>query len=284
MEGELSQPGFKPINIRELMMEKNPSLGRMIPGFIYRLMHRIMRLDFMNDFMQKYGHLTGIDFVEASVKDFEITEKIYGLENIPKEGTFIFASNHPLGGFDSLLLMSNVYKQLGDFRFLVNDVLMKIPNLRPVFVPINKYGGNSRIAARMLEEAYQSGKQILIFPSGLASRRVKGKVVDLDWQKHFISKAVQYKRDVIPVYISGRNSGRFYWLAKARTMLGIKWNLEMFLLPDETYRHRKKTVSLYFGPPIPWATFDRSKSPNDWAAWVKVIVYRLPDSPDFEIS
>jgi putative hemolysin len=266
---------FKPINIRELMMEKNASLGRLIPGFIYKMIHNIMRLDFMNGFMKRYGHLSGVSFVEAAVKDFEITEEISGLDRVPQGGRYIFASNHPLGGFDSLLLMASVHRHMGAFRFLVNDVLMKIPNLRPVFVPVNKYGGNSRMAARMVEDVYASDMQVLIFPSGYASRKIRGKVMDLSWQKHFISKAIQYKRDVVPVYISGMNSERFYWLARLRSIFRVKWNLEMFLLPDETYRHRKKTVQLIFGEPIAWTVFDKSKSHPEWAEWVREKVYSL---------
>ncbi len=269
--------GFRPIDIREVFREKNPGMARLIPGFIFRLIHRVMRMDFMNGIIVKYGHLEGMAFVTASVKDFEITEEVHGAENIPLAGSYIFAANHPLGGFDSLLLMENVYKRLGAFRFLVNDVLMKIPPLRPLFVPVNHHGSNSREAARILQETYQTGQQILIFPSGLASRRVKGKVADLEWQKHFITKAVEFRRDVIPVFISGRNSNRFYWLAKWRTRLGIPWNLEMFLLPDETYRHRKKKIELWFGKPIPWTTFDRSKNHREWAAWVRETVYALPE-------
>jgi putative hemolysin len=280
MEGKEGLKTFTPINIRELMKEKNPPLARFIPGFIYTLIHRIMRLDFMNNFMMKYGHLSGIDFINAAIKDFEVTEEIHGIENVPREGSFIFASNHPLGGFDSLLLMKQVYQRLGNFKFLVNDVLMKIPNLKPVFVPVNKHGGNSREAALLLSETYSSANQILIFPSGYASRKIKGKITDLAWNKHFIVKACQYKRDVIPVFIGGRNSNRFYRLARIRTLLHIGWNLEMFLLPDETYRHRKKTVQVYFGKPIPWAAFDKSKSQSEWAEWVKSIVYELPQ--DFE--
>lgn len=275
MEGDNSTGNFKPISIRELMMEKNPSLGRMIPGFIYRMIHRIMRLDFMNEFMRKYGHLSGIEFVEASVRDFEITEEIYGMENLPAQGSHIVVSNHPLGGFDSLILMGTVHRRLGEFKFLVNDVLMKIPNLRPLFVPVNKHGGHSREVAALIDATYRSKGQVLIFPSGYASRLIKGKVMDLPWQKHFITKAIQYKRDVIPVFIGGRNSGRFYWLAKIRTFLGIRWNLEMFLLPDETYRHRRKTVQVCFGKPIPYTVFDRSKSHVEWAEWVKNKAYDL---------
>jgi putative hemolysin len=276
MDVKEGQNDFTPINIRELMKEKNPSLERFIPGFIFRLIHRIMRLDFMNNFMLTYGHLKGIGFVNAAITDFEVNEEIYGLENIPESGSFIFASNHPLGGFDALLLMKSVNRRLGNFKFLVNDILMKIPNLSEVFVPVNKHGGNTRDAAVLLAKTYESGEQILIFPSGYASRKIRGRIMDFDWNKHFITKSVQYKRDVIPVFIGGSNSSRFYWLAKIRTLLGIGWNLEMFLLPDETYRHRKKTVRLYFGKPIPWSTFDKSKNHPDWAAWVKMQAYDLP--------
>ncbi len=276
MQSEESRTNFKPIDIREVFREKSPSLARWIPGFVFRFIHRVMRLDFINSFIVKYGHLKGMDFVMASVSDFEITEEVIGAENIPSAGRFIFASNHPLGGFDALLLMMNVHKRLGEFRFLVNDVLMNIPPLKPLFLPVNHHGSNSREAALELQETYRSEKQILIFPSGLASRKMKGVVEDLEWQKHFISKSIEYQRDVIPVFISGRNTNHFYFIAKWRKRLKIKWNLEMFLLPDETYRHRKMAVKLWFGKPIPYTVFDKTKTHRQWADYVKSKVYELP--------
>jgi len=276
MEGDNRDDVLKPINIREVFYEKNPGMARLMPGFIFRMIHRIMRLDFMNNFIVKYGHLRGMDFVTASVIDFQVEEEVIGSDNIPSSGSYIFVANHPLGGFDALLLMKNVYERLGALKFLVNDVLMTIRPLRPLFVPVNHHGSNSREAARTMKETYLSGDQILIFPSGLASRTSKGKVMDLDWQKHFVSKAVEYRRDVIPVHISGCNSRRFYMVDKWRKILGIKWNLEMFLLPDETYRHRKKKITLTFGPLIPYTTFDKSKTQLQWADYVKKLVYKLP--------
>jgi putative hemolysin len=276
MESENHVNRLKPLNIREVFTQKSPRLSRLMPGFVFTLIHRIMRLDFLNGFITRYGHLTGMDFVQASVTDFEISEEVFGSDNIPASGSFIFAGNHPLGGFDALLLMKYVFGKLGKLKFLVNDVLMSISPLQPLFVPVNHHGSNSRDAARVMMETYLSGEQILIFPSGLASRKVHGKIEDLTWQKHFISKAIEYRRDVIPVFISGRNSDFFYLVANWRKRLGIKWNLEMFLLPDETYRHRKKKIRLIFGKPIPYATFDKSKSHLQWAEFVKNRVYELP--------
>jgi putative hemolysin len=235
-----------------------------------------MHIGFVNDLLQRNGHLKGTAFVDQVVKEFNVKRHLHGLENIPETGKFIFASNHPLGGFDGMLLLKTVDEKLGNPKFLTNDILLNIPQLRDVFVPVNKHGGHSRDAARQLSDAYNSDAQILIFPSGLASRKIKGKIIDLDWKKHFITKAIQYKRNVIPVFVSGRNTNRFYRLANIRKFLHIKWNLEMFFLPDETMRHRNTDVHIYFGKPVPYTVFDKTKTHHQWAEWVKEKVYQLP--------
>lgn len=276
MSEELSTE-IKPINIQALFAEKNPRLARLIPGFIYRYITHIMHIHEVNEIIDKYGTLHGIDFVRNVVEYFNVTQEVTGIENVPAHGRFIFASNHPLGGFDSLLLMSNVYEKTGELRFLVNDVLMKISPLRDVFAPLNKHGANSRRAAQYIEEQYKSDVQILIFPSGLASRKIHGKITDTEWQKHFIQKAIQYQRDVIPVHVSGQNSNFFYNFANFRKFLGIKWNLEMFFLSDETFSHKGSKFTITFGKPISYKHFDKSKTPKKWAEEVRKIVYSLPE-------
>lgn len=267
---------FKPVNVRELFKEKNPALAKFIPGFVYNYINRVLHLDFFNGFMARNGHLMGIQFINQSLIDFNIKEEINGFDNIPESGRFIFASNHPLGGFDAFLLMKCVDKQLGKLKFLTNDILLGIPSLRPMFIPINKHGSNSREAAEILNTTYNSDEQILIFPAGLASRKIKGKIVDLEWKKHFIAKSIQHKRDIIPVFVGGRNSNRFYRLANIRKFLHIKWNIEMFYLPDELIKQSNSVVPVYFGKPIPFQTFDKSKSHQEWAEWVKSRVYEIP--------
>lgn len=250
-------------------------MARIIPGFVYRYIHSLLELDFINNLIARHGHHLGIEFINKVVEEFGVTIYYHGMENVPDTGRFIFASNHPLGGFDGMLLLKAVDEKLGKARFLTNDLLMSIPQLKPLFVPVNKHGGHSRDAARALSELYSSEAQILIFPAGLASRKIKGKVMDLEWKKHFISKAVRYKRDVIPVFVAGRNSKRFYRVAAFRKFFRIKWNLEMFLLPGETVRHRNTDVHIYFGKPVPYTTFDNSKDQLQWAQWVKDLTYRM---------
>jgi putative hemolysin len=109
----------------------------------------------------------------------------------------------------------------------------------------------------------------------MCSRKVKGKICDLEWKKNFITKAVEYKRDVVPVYFEGRNSSFFYNLANLRKFLGIKFNIEMMYLPDEMFKQKNKKFTIVIGKPIPWQQFDKSKSHAKWAEWVKDIVYSL---------
>jgi len=266
---------IKSINIRKVFYEKNPGLARIIPGFVFRYLERIVHQKDINDFLGKYGDLTGLDFVRAAIKEFNVSVTVKGDENLLHEGRFIFAANHPWGGFDGILLMDILSKHYPDFKFLVNDLLMNIINLHPLFLPINKHGKQLTGAASLLHDAFASDIQIVTFPSGLVSRRINGQIIDLEWKKNFITKAVQYKRDVIPVHFTGRNSNFFYRLHDIRKFLGIKTNLEMFYLVDETYKHRNKSLTITFGNPIPYITFDHSKTPAQWAKWVKEKVYAM---------
>jgi len=273
---ELTTDNYKPINIREIFKKKSPVLTRFMPGFVFNYINRILHTDTINSFLERNGHLKGISFIDQAIIEFNITEKIYGYENIPESGRFIFASNHPLGGFDAFILMKSVDKRLGKLKFLSNDILMGIPSLHSMFIPVNKHGSNSREATVILNTAYNSDEQILIFPSGLASRKIKGRVIDLEWKKHFVAKSIKHQRDIIPVFIGGRNTNRFYLLANIRKFLHIKWNIEMFFLSDELMKHRNSEVPIYFGKPIPFQTFDKSKTHQEWAKWVKDRVYEIP--------
>lgn len=276
MENDKDVILLKPIVLKELIAEKNSKLASRIPGFVYGLMNRLLHIREINEIIRRYGHLKGIPFIEAVLQYFDVKVVIRGEENVPASGQYIFASNHPLGGFDGLMLIKAVTDRIGKSLFLVRDELTKIPPLASLFIPINKFGDQRR-SASLINEAYDSDSQILIFPSGLASRKIKGKIVDLTWQKHFIQKSVEHHRDVIPVYINGKNSWFFYWLANFRKKIGIRINIEMLLLSDELFKNRGKTFVISFGKPIPWNRFDHTKSAIEWAGVVKDIVYELPD-------
>jgi putative hemolysin len=266
---------IKSINIRQVFHDKNPGLAKIIPGFVYRYFEKIVHQKDINDFLAQYGDLYGLDFIKAAISDFNVKVATAGEENLPAGGRYIIASNHPLGGFDGLLLMDAISRHYSNFRFLVNDILMNITNLHPLFIPINKHGRQDPAAAAEMDEVLRSDIQVLTCPAGLVSRKFGNQIMDLVWKKNFLSKALQYARDVIPVYVTGENSPFFYRLYKARKFLGIKTNIEMLYLVDETYRHKNKSFTITFGKPIPYSTFDKSRSLNEWAKWVKEQCYAL---------
>ena len=276
MTDSSQRPVIQKIDIKKVFYDKNPTIARMLPGFVYAYLKRILHQDFINEFLERHGHKNGLEFIEGTLEEFNNKLVVAGRENIPKEGRFLFVSNHPLGGFDGMMLIRILRQHYPRVIFLVNDILMNMRNLGEFFVPINKEGGQSRESAAQMEKAYQSDAQIITFPSGFVSRRIRGKIQDLPWKKNFVMKARQYKRDVVPIHVSGRNTNFFYRLANFRKFLGIKWNLEMFYLPDETYKHRDKTFTFTFGKPIPFSTFDKTRTPLEWAAYVRELVYSLP--------
>lgn len=265
------------IDVKQVLRSKIKDKADKIPKFIVNYLIRIIHQDELNYILEKYQDLQGVDFMEALVEYFNVNLIIKDKGNLPSDGKkYIFASNHPLGGFDGICLSYLLGKQYnGRVRYLVNDLLLAIPNLRSIFVPINKHGSQSKEAALKTEEAYQSDNQIITFPAGLCSRRNKGVIRDTEWKKSFIQKSVEYKRDIIPIYFEGRNSNFFYRLANIRKLFNIKMNLEMLYLPDELFKQKNKTFNIRIGKPIPWQTFDSGKKPVEWAAWVKEEVYKL---------
>ncbi|MBE0647381.1 MAG: glycerol acyltransferase [Bacteroidales bacterium] len=307
------------IDIERVIASKNPTLLKIIPGFIIRYLKRITHQDGINGYIYRNRDKTGLEFVDAILKEFgaEISwqfpvpswqlavgswqlavpswqlavgsnhqsgDPVIQSSSDPVSsylttGRYIIASNHPLGGLDGMALMQAVGRIRRDLIFPVNDILMNVPGLQPLFIPINKHGKNTD-NVRIIDETFASDKVILYFPAGLVSRKQKGGVIrDLEWKKTFITKARRYHRDVIPVHISGQNSNFFYNLSNWRKRLGIKANIEMLYLVDEMVKQKDKPIRITFGEPIPWSTFDRSRTDSEWAEWVKGIVYSLRDNP-----
>jgi len=262
------------INVEDLIRSKNPALLKMLPRFLIKYLKRIIHQNEINETLYKYRNVYGLDFVDVILRDFNIKLDIVGLENIPAEGGCIFVANHPLGGMDGMAFFQAIAKVRKDLVFPVNDLLMGLPNLRPLYVPINKHGLNTR-NIEIIDKTFSSDKGVLYFPAGLCSRKKRGKIVDLEWKKTFISKAKKYKHDVIPTYINGKNSNFFYNLANVRKFLGIKANIEMLYLVNELYKQKNKTIRIIFGKAIPYSSFNDTLKDVQWAQKVKQIVYNL---------
>jgi len=265
-----------PIDLKHVFYVKNPKLSKKIPGFAYKILGKIIHLKQINEFITKYGKLRNIESTHAIIKFLNLTIKTQGLETLPNNGRYIFASNHPLGGPDGVILLDIIGSKYNEVKFPVNDILLNLKIIEDIFIPINKHGALGRKAVENLNKAYNSNAQIIMFPAGLVSRKRKGVIKDLVWQKSFISKAIESKRDIIPIHVNSRNTNLFYNMANLREKLGIKNNYEMLLLPHEAFKKQNSTIEVKFGKPIKWEALAASnKDLHQLAQDIKEEVYKL---------
>lgn len=264
------------IDIEKILKQKLGKKYKYIPGFVVSYLKRILHQDELNVFLREEKDKVGVEFLEACMKFLDAKVVIRGEENLPDQGRCTFVCNHPLGGQDGVALGYILGKRYdGNVRYLVNDLLMNLHGLAPLCIPINKTGSQSRDFPRMVEAGFNSDNHIIMFPAGLCSRRQHGVIQDLDWKKTFVVKSVETKRDVVPLHFEGRNSNFFYNLANICKIFGGKFNLAMIYLADEMLKNRHKTFTLTIGKPIPWQTFDKTKTPAQWAQFVRNEVYKL---------
>lgn len=271
----MNDKGVINIDIAKVLKQKAPNTK--VPKFIVNYLRKIVHEKEFNIFFKNNPTLRNLDFIEAGLKYLEVTISIEGRENLPsKGGRYIFASNHPLGGLDGIATGYLIGKEYdGKVRFFSNDLMMSLEPLNEMFVPVNKTGSQGKGHAAKMQELYESDNHLITYPAGMCSRKIDGKIIDLEWKKNFISKAVEYQRDIVPIYFEGRNSNFFYNLANVRKFLGIKFNIEMMYLADEMFKQKGKHFTIRIGKPIPWQTFDKSSSLSNWADWVKEIVYQM---------
>lgn len=275
----MSETIEKTIDIDKILASKMGNKVKFVPKFLVRWLKHIIHEDEVNRFLWESRDKSGTEWLTECVRYLDMDLRIEGIENLPDKNDgklYTFVSNHPLGGQDGVALGSIIGKHYdGNFRYLVNDLLLNLPGLAPVSIGINKTGKQSRDFPRMVEAGFQSNNHMLMFPAGLNSRKINGVIHDLPWKKTFISKSVEYKRDVVPIYFSGRNSERFYRIANWQKKLGLKINIAMLFLVDEMYRNVHKSFTVKIGKPISWQTFDKSKTPVEWAKFVEDKVYEL---------
>jgi len=269
----------KTIDIDELLRSKMGSKAARVPRFAVSWLKRITHEKEVNDFLWRSRRLSGTEWLAECVSYLDMRLTLHGEENLPPKDDgrrYTFVSNHPLGGIDGVALGSIIGRHYdGKFRYLVNDLLMSLPGLAPLCIPINKTGRQSRDFPAMVKAGFASDYHILMFPAGICSRKIKGQIRDVKWTKTFITKSIETERDVVPIHFSGQNSERFYRLANLCKQLRIKFNVAMLFLVDEMYKNVGQNFTVSIGKPIPYQTFDSTRSALDWAAWVREQVYRL---------
>ena len=265
-------------DIRAIVKSKAPKAH--VPEFILRYLERITHIKQMNAFLRRHPEARDYEFIRLTVsEELGCSASIDGIENIPTDDRpLIFVSNHPLGGLDGMIIAQMIHEHRPrPLKVIVNELLMFMEPIASLWAPVNKVGRLTREQAAEQQRMWESESDVLSFPAGACSRlqRIDGKwqIRDLEWQKNFVQRAKEYKRDIVPIYFEGRNSRFFYTLALLRKWLHIKLNIEMLYLVDEMYGAHGKHFKVHVLPPIPYTTFDTTKTPKAWAQYVKSIVY-----------
>jgi len=274
----MEQTASKIIDIEQILKNKLGANAKWVPGMLVSWLKRTAHQDDVNAFLWESRNKVGTEWLEACVEYLRMTLQVEGKENLPDPGDgrlYTFVSNHPLGGQDGVALGAIIGRHYDShFRYLVNDLLMYLPGLAPLCIPINKTGKNSRNFPAMVKAGFESDNHILMFPAGLCSRKHHGVIRDIPWTKTFITKSVEYQRDIVPIHFGGCNSNFFYRMANFSDRF-LPFNLAMLFLVDEMYKNVGNTYRVAIGKPIPWQTFDKSKTPMEWAKYVQDIVYTL---------
>jgi putative hemolysin len=256
-----------------------PKLVKKLPRFAINFFKRRIHQDEINDCIMKAEHYKGAGFFDEALKYVNITYRIRGEENIDPAKRYIFVGNHPLGGPEALIIGSVFRRIYGDgFKVPVNHLLANLKPLNEYFVPVKVYSSRqSRELGTQIAEMFSSDKQILVFPAGLCARKIKGKVTEMPWKKMFVTQAKRYQRDVVPMHISGFNSKRFFFFTRLSRFLKLKFNIGMIFLVDELFNKKGEEFVITFGKPVPYTTFEKSKTDLEWAAEMKDTVQKLSE-------
>ncbi len=266
------------INIAQIIKNSDSKFLKSLPGFIVKIIAKIIRQDEINHILDKYKEFEGVDFLPKIIEELNIKIVIEGKENLPDNGKCFFVANHPFGLLDGLILTFIVGNKYGQIKAIGNDAFMFVPNLQPIIANVSVFGKSPRKHFIELEKTFASDVPITHFPFGLVSRIHKFKVQDNTWKKSFIKKAISNHRDIVPIRFYGRNSNLFYGINLFRQIFWIKTNLELVLLPHELFRKRGKTIKVKIAKPIHSQKLNSSLSHWEWAQKVRSIVYDSANS------
>lgn len=271
----------KLISVLRLMEEKNPKLAARIPAVAFALLERVAHQREVNRYILQTWGLKPREALDWALETLGIScSFVEGSGTaLPESGRITMVANHPHGGADALILLDLLTRTYGEAVVPANDLVQHVAPLAPFFAPINKHGSN-REYYRRIDALFASDTPLLLFPAGRtgrpAGRGIRGApIVDFPWTGTFLKKSRRYGRTIVPVHIRGRNSTVFYTVARLRTLLKIRLNLEMLLLVDELMKQRGRIFEAIIGPPIDSARLDRQRSAQEWADAVRSYVGAL---------
>jgi 1-acyl-sn-glycerol-3-phosphate acyltransferase len=256
-----------------------PKLRKKLPRFAINFLKRRLHQDQVNEAIMGANPYHGAGFFDEALKYLNITYRTRGEEKLDKDKKYIFVCNHPLGGPEALIIGSVFHRLYGEgFQVPVTPIMANLKPLAEFFTPVNNLSSKqSRDLGERIAKMFNSDQQVVVFPAGLCARKIKGKITEMPWKKMFVTQARRYERDVVPVHMSGHNSKWYFFLCKLSKFLRLKINIGMLYLVDELFKQRGNEFVITFCEPVPYTTFDKSKTDLQWAAEMQERVKALAE-------
>ena len=225
-----------------------------------------------------YGQIVdkqGVVFIDELIKmlEFDIEFDDEQLKKIPTEGPLIIVANHPLGGFDGLLLIKYLSQVRNDVKVLANHLLKKIDAVSEYFLEDNPFADSEHGNYYGLKEAVthlNSGGVLCLFPAiDVHTKDLFGGVTDKVWQFPVVNFIKMARVPVVPVLFQGTNSRLLHLVAK------INPSLKSARLPSEILRKKHKKIKLRIGSPIKVAEQDTYKDVYQLGRFLRAKTYSM---------
>jgi putative hemolysin len=193
------------------------------------------------------------DFLDRALAELRVGADIAeaDLKNVPATGPLVVVSNHPFGVVEGLVLAKLLLAVRPDVKILANHLLSAIPEMRPLLIEIDAFGGSGAKTRNMagLRAALswlKKGGTIVAFPAGEVSSLAitKRMVADPPWQRGVAALVRKAGAPVLPVFFQGRNGALF----QAAGLVHPR--LRTLLLPRENLGQCGHSLRLGIGAPI----------------------------------
>ena len=199
---------------------KNPLWPVMRP-FLYTLLRYNKALQFAND----VANMPGFQCFEYMSNLLKLDIQVRHAERIPETGGFILVSNHPTGIADGVAVFDLLKTRRPDMMFFANrDAVRVNPRFAEMVIPVEwreeyKTKLKTRETLQLTNHAVKEGKATILFPSGRIAYWANGRLNERPWKSSAVGLARKYNLPILPVHMTARNSGLFYWFAKWSTEL-----------------------------------------------------------------
>ncbi|WP_286165339.1 1-acyl-sn-glycerol-3-phosphate acyltransferase [Rhizobium sp. EC-SD404] len=212
--------------VDELIAERgqrlvNNPLWPVMRPFLYSVLHYGTALQFAD----AVANMPGFQAFEYASSRLNLNVEVKRGERIPEKGGFIMVSNHPTGIADGIAVFDLLKNRRPDMMFFANrDAIRVNPRFVEMVIPVEwREEHKSKLKARetlqLTTRAVKEEKATVLFPSGRIAYWANGRLNERPWKSSAISLSRKYGLPILPVHMTARNSGLFYWLSKWSTEL-----------------------------------------------------------------